>query len=116
MRLDGVFERAAVDLHRIRDVATAQRTREDRRAHHQVVGKGHLRRGSRDDLSDRADIRCQVAVELGIAQLLEGPGLNPLIAISHVHRQESADVRAIDRAGRITNVRNPELAGVPVSN
>ena len=65
MWLDGVFECAAVDLDRVRDAPTGQRTGENHRAHHQVVRDGDLGLGPCHDLLDRVDIRPQVPVELG---------------------------------------------------
>ena len=52
VRLDRVLQRAAVDLHRVRDGVT-ERAGEDRRAHHEVVGERDVHARPRDDLAHR---------------------------------------------------------------
>ena len=48
VRLDRVLERAAVDLHRVRDAGARERPREDQRAHDEVVGQRDVRPRARE--------------------------------------------------------------------
>jgi hypothetical protein len=119
--LDRVLERAAVNLHGIRHAA-AERARQYRRAHHQVVCQRHLRRCAGDDLADGRDVRLDVMGDLAIAALGERARLDALVAIRHVHRQKIADVRPVDRAAAralapaVPHCAHPQRALVPVAD
>ena len=58
--LDGVLERAAVDLDRVGDLAV-QRPGEDHGPHHEVVGERQLGADERGHLGHGGDVRLQVA-------------------------------------------------------
>ena len=95
--LDGVLEGAAVDLDRV-GRARAERPREDHGPHHQVVCERQLRPRAGGDLDDGIDVRIQIAAQLAVAELGEGAGFDRLVAVGHVHRQQPADVGAVDGA------------------
>ena len=70
---------------------------EDRRAHDEVVGEGHVDApGPLGDRPDGGDVGVEVAVELRLAQLREGLDLEPLVGVLHVDRQQAADVGVVD--------------------
>ena len=60
--LDGVLERAPVDLHRVGH--PVERAREDRGAHDQVVGERDLGAHARGDLAHGGDVGGEVAIDL----------------------------------------------------
>ncbi len=95
--LDGVLQRAAVDLDRV-GRGLPERPGEDHGPHHEVVGQRQLRGHEGGHLGHRFDVRLQVAAEVRVAQLGEGAGLQPLVAVGNVHRQQAADVGPVDRA------------------
>ena len=117
--LDGVLERAAVDLHRIGD-GTVQRPREDHGPHHEVVGERQLGARAVGHLGARRRRSPPGSPQLRVAQLREGAGLDALVAVGDVHRQQAADVGPVDRAARRQlprgrSRRTRRLAGVPVA-
>ena len=108
--LDRVLERAAVDLHGVAKAGP----REHDGAHHEVVRERRLRRGARRDLADGLDVRAEVAVELGVGQVLERLRVEALVAIRHVHREHPTDRRPVDGAAdRLAQNVEAQLAVVP---
>jgi hypothetical protein len=94
MGFDRVLEGGAVDLGSEGSDAGAG---EDRRAHDQVIGEGDVdSSGSLGNRSDGGDVGVEVAVELLLAQLLEGLDLEPLVGILHVDGEQAADVGVVD--------------------
>jgi hypothetical protein len=91
MGLDRVFERAAVDLDRVGHPA-AQAPREDRRAHHEVVGQRHIGPHALGHLADGCHVGGEIVLELRLGELGVGLGLEALVAVGHVDRQHTADV------------------------
>ena len=114
--LDRVLERAAVDLDRVGHRAR-QRAREDHRAHHEVVGQRDLAAPrSAATSATAATLACDVARDLLVAALRERARLDALVAVGHVHRQQPADVRAVDRAARLARrAPAPHPAGAPAA-
>jgi hypothetical protein len=92
--LDDVLERAAVDLHRVRRVL--ERAGEDRGPHDEVVGQRDVGLHPGDDLAHRRDVRGDVGLELVVAAVEEGAGLEPLVAVGDVDRQQAPDLRSVD--------------------
>jgi hypothetical protein len=100
VRLDRVLERRAVDLHGVRHVA--ERPREDRRAHDQVVRQREVGADPLSDLAHGGHVALQVAVELRLREVRERLGLDPVVAVGDVDRQQAAEVGAVDgRAHRL---------------
>ena len=95
VRLDRVLQRRAVDLDGVGHVA--ERPREDGRAHDQVVGERDVGARPLGDLAHGGDVALQVAVELGLRQVGERLGLDPVVAVGDVDRQQAAEVGAVDR-------------------
>jgi hypothetical protein len=48
--------------------------------------------GGGGDIADRGDVRGEVALDLAVGQLREGPGVESRVAVSHIERQQPADV------------------------
>ena len=71
-----------------------------RRAHHEVVGERDVRPHARGDLAHGGDVRVEVGVELLVGELRERLGLDALVAVGHVDRQQAADVGPVDRRAR----------------
>ena len=70
---------------------------EDRRAHDQVIGQGHVDPpGPLGNRPDGGDVGVEVAIELRLAQLREGLDLEPLIGVLHVDGKQPADVGVVD--------------------
>ena len=92
--------------------------RQDRRPHHQVVGEGGVDPpyGGRD-VADRGDVRLDIALDLAVAQLVEDPGLESLVGVLDIERQEPADIRQIrghrPRSGELPKPLDLELAALP---
>ena len=57
-----------------------------------------------------------VRVDLLVAQLLERARLDVLVGVGHVHREQAADVGAIDRRSGGTDLAHRQLAAVPVGD
>ena len=116
MRLDRVLERRAVDLGRVGDVEPREPARDDDRAHHEVVGERDVGPRALRDLADGGDVALQVVVQLGVGELGERPGLDAVVAIGDVDRQQAADVRAVDRRADGLGARlDRQRAAVPVA-
>ena len=114
--LDGELERAAVDLHRVGHAEPLQRAGEDHRAHHQVVGERDVGPHALGHLAHRGHVALQVAVDLGLVEVLERARLHALVAIGHVERQQARDVGPVDRhAGGLAAGLQRQLAAVPVA-
>ena len=113
--LDGVLQRAAVDLHRV-GRGRLERAGEDHRPHHEVVGERQLRGRAGGHLGDRLDVGLQVVGELLVAQLGEGASLERLVAVGHVHGQQTADVGPVDGAAADRSARLGQAAGAVTSS
>ena len=107
--LDGVLERAAVDLDRVGHAEPLQRAGEDHRAHHQVVGERDVGPHALGHLAHRGHVALQVAVDLGLVEVLERARLDALVAIGDVERQQARDVGPVDRhaSGLATGLERP---------
>ena len=116
VRLDRVLQRRAMDLDRVRDPGARQRPREDRRAHDQMVGERHVRARAGGDIRHGGHVVGDVAVELGVAEVLERARLDVLVAVGHVHGQQPADVGAVDGCARLAQSPDDQLAAVPVAD
>ena len=113
--LQCVFERRAVHLHGVRQVAEA--AREDHRAHQHVVREPRLDLRGRGHVAHGPHVRVEVAGQLLVAEAVEGAHLETLVVVVHVHREQAADVGPVH--GAATRVRGPshvlhdELAVAP---
>ena len=92
--LDDVLERAAVDLHRVRDAERPERAGEDHRPHDEVVGQRDVGAHALGDLADGGDVALDVALELLVGAVQERLGVEALVAVVDVDGQQVADVRA----------------------
>jgi hypothetical protein len=85
-----------------------------------VVGEARVHVSELRDLPDRRDVRLDVALELLLAQLVEGLDLEALVSVVDVDRQQAADVRAVHGAaapeGGATDAVDLEPAGVPLAD
>jgi hypothetical protein len=94
VRFDRVLEGGAVDLG---GEGSDTGAGEDRRAHHQVVGKrGVDAPHFLPHRPHRRDVRLQVAVQLSLAELLEGLDLEAGVRVLDVDRQQTADIGVVD--------------------
>jgi hypothetical protein len=89
VRLDGVLKGRAVD-HNGERHQSFEAAGEDHRAHDEVVGQRDIGSNPLGDLAHRFDVRVEVAVELLLAQLGEGPGVHTLVAVRDVGGQHRA--------------------------
>jgi hypothetical protein len=114
--LDGVLERAAVDLDRVRDAGPRERAGEDQRAHHEVVRERHVRASPRHDLRDRGDVALHVVGDLRVAQLRVGARDHAVVAVGDVHRQQPAEIGPVgERARRVAAHVQLQRTAVPVT-
>ena len=110
VRLDRVLERAPVDLDRV----PQPRPRQDDRPHDEVVRQRGLGGDARGHVAHGADVGGEVVLQLGIGQVLEGLGVEALVAVGDVHGQDAPDRRRVDRAAhRLAQHLDLELATVP---
>ena len=116
VRLDGVLQRAAVDLDRVRDVRRSARAR--------IAGpitrwfaSATSGRHARDDLAHGGDVGVQVAVDLGVAELRGTGAPRCRRSVGDVDRQQAADVRPVDGRARRASRRSldDQRPGVPVA-
>ena len=113
---DGVLERRAVDLDRVRDPA-AQRAGQDHRAHDQVVGQRQVRPDPLRDVRDGRGVGRDVALDLGVGQLGKRPRVEPGVLVGHVERQDAADVGHVGRApGRPPRRLDVQRAVIPAAD
>ena len=114
VRLDRVLERRAVDLDRVGDVV--ERPREDRRAHDEVVGERDVGRArARRPRARRRRCAPGSASSSASDSVRERLGLDPLVAVGDVDRQQAAEVGAVDgRPHRLAARLDSQRAGVPV--
>ena len=95
--LDRVLERAAVHLHRVGRLL-AERARQDHRPHHQMVGERHIGAHELGDLAHRIHVGLDVAGDLRVRAVARTSSPRcPRSDPAHTG-QQTADVRAIDRA------------------
>ena len=95
--LHRVLQGAPVNLDGIGDPA-GETAGEDHRAHHQVVGEGHLRARQLEQLGDRGDVRLDVVGDLRVAAAGERARFDALVAVGHVHGQQATELGAVDDA------------------
>ena len=111
--LDGVLQRAAVDLHGVGHVA-AERAGEDQRPHDEVVGQRHVGPRAGDDVADGGHVGLDVGGDLGVAALGERAGRHALVAVGDVDGQEVADVGPPGRhAHRLAQDLDARRAALP---
>ncbi len=79
--------------------AASQRAAQDRRSHNQVVGQRNVGPGAPRHLSHPLGVGSEVQVELAVAQLGEGHGVEAVVLVGHVDRQDPADVGVMDGDG-----------------
>ena len=111
MRLDRVLQGGTVDLDRVvREAGAGQHGG----PHDEVVGQRRARRHARRHLAHGGHVALQVGVQLGVTQVGEGPGVEPLVAVGHVDRQHRADRRPVDgdAGGRAPGL-HPQRAVLP---
>ena len=91
--LDGVLQRAAVDLDRVGHVRRPSARARIDRAHHEVVGERDVGPRALGDLAHGGDVaRRGSASSSASVQLEERPRLEALVAVGDVDRQQAADV------------------------
>ena len=92
-----------------------ERAREHRRAHHEVVGERDVRPHALGDLAHGGDVALEIAVELGVREVAERLGLDAVVAVGDVDRQQAAEVGPVDgRPDRLAPGLEHQLAAVPV--
>jgi hypothetical protein len=81
-----------------------------------VVGERQVGRNPFGDLPRGGDVAGQVGVELGLGEVLEGLGLEALVAVGDVDRQEAAEVGPVDDPpDRLAADVDAQRAAVPVA-
>ena len=118
--LDGVLERAAVDLDRVR--APRRRARGQGSPGPSRGGwpaRRRARRARRPRARPRRSRRCSASISC-VAAVGERARFDALVAVGHVDRQQAADVRPVDRAAPAPacsrSSRTCKLAVVPVAD
>ena len=96
--------------------AVRQRAREHHRSHDQVVGERDVGFRAGDHIGHGRHVGVDVRVDLFNAQFLKRACLDVLVGVGHIHREQTADVGAIDGRSGGTDLAHRQLAAVPVGD